>query len=251
MLGIAKEFNMCFYNYNNCCNNSRRLIIGATGPVGPRGPVGPTGPQGIQGPQGETGATGPQGPQGETGATGPQGPQGLTGATGPQGPQGPTGATGPQGPQGLTGATGPQGPTGATGPQGPQGETGAAGSSDAIYANVTTGTVQNEQIVPIALTTATPAATMTVANNTVSLPSGYYLVSYYVTSPSADIDISLRQNGTEVSNILQNDATETNTTTASKTILVAANEGDELTLYNGSTTALTITDVGITVLKVV
>lgn len=43
---------------------------------------------------------------------------------GPQGPQGPQGETGPQGPQGPQGEPGPQGPQGETGPQGPKGDPG-------------------------------------------------------------------------------------------------------------------------------
>jgi len=49
-----------------CPAGFSKVVLGARGPVGPRGP------------QGKTGATGPQGPQGDTGATGPAGPAGLT-----------------------------------------------------------------------------------------------------------------------------------------------------------------------------
>lgn len=242
-------FNLCNNGCNRCCNNQQncnrpRVIVGPQGPQGARGPVGP------QGPQGEQGLIGPQGLTGATGATGPQGPQGLTGATGPQGPQGLTGATGPQGPQGLTGATGPQGPqglTGATGPQGPQGE---PGTSDATYLSATASTVQASALVPLALDTQTPNSSMTVENNGVTLTSGYYLVSFYLTGSTTgtDIEVSLEQNASVISSIVDSGAS---TITSSKTLLVLASEGDALTLVNTSTSALNAEDVGLTVLKIV
>ena len=67
------------------------------------------GPQGEKGEKGDTGAQGPQGPQGETG---PQGPQGEPGPQGPKGDTGATGAKGDKGDKGDAGATGPQGPKG-------------------------------------------------------------------------------------------------------------------------------------------
>ena len=74
-----------------CCNTGYPVPV----PVpGPQGPVGPRGPQGVSGPQGPEGPQGVAGPQGEPG---PQGPIGLTGPAGPQGIQGIPGETGPAG----------------------------------------------------------------------------------------------------------------------------------------------------------
>ena len=228
---------MCFNNLNNCCNNGLgalnnnqcspnrvRVIVGPQGPQGVRGPVGPQGPQGPQG------LIGPVGPAGATGATGPQGPIGATGATGATGPQGPVGATG------ATGATGPQGPVG------PQ------GTADAVYVNALGATIEPDAIVPVTLNTQTPDSVMTVENNGVTLTAGYYLVSYYVTGSGTDVSVSLENNGAQISSIVEEVATQT---TAEKTILLSATDGDVLTLVNSSTTALTGTDVGFTVLKIV
>ena len=87
-----------------CCNTGYPVPV-----PGPQGPVGPRGPQGVSGPQGPEGPQGIAGPQGEPG---PQGPIGLTGATGATGPQGPIGLTGPAGPQGIQGIPGETGPAG-------------------------------------------------------------------------------------------------------------------------------------------
>ena len=221
-------FNLCNNGCNRCCNNQQncnrpRVIVGPQGPQGARGPVGP------QGPQGEQGLIGPQGLTGATGPVGPQGPQGETGATG---------ATGPQGPQGLTGATGPQGP---------QGE---PGTSDATYLSATASTVQADATIPLTLNTQTPNSSMTVENNGVTLTSGYYLVSFYLTGSTTgtDIEVSLEQNASVISSIVDSGAS---TITSSKTVLVSASDGDVLTLVNTATSALNAEDVGLTVLKIV
>ena len=221
-------FIMCFNLCNNNCNCMRnRNQITTVGIIGPRGPVGPTGPQGLTGPQGPAG---PQGPTGATGAVGPIGP------VGPQGPIGLTGATG------ATGATGPQGPQGATGPQGP------AGSSDAIFARSVDSTVAAGATAPLTLTTITPSSTMSVNANAVTLSeAGYYLVSYFLTGNSTNVDYSLNLNGTTVASILDGDE---EVMTASKTILINATAGSTLTLVNSSAVDLNVDSTGITVLKV-
>ncbi len=234
---------MCclFGNNHNCnCNRQNTVFI--------RGPIGPTGATGARGPIGPQGATGPQGPQG------PAGPTGATGATGPQGPIGLTGATGPQGPIGLTGATGPQGPiglTGATGPQGPVGPVGPAGSSDAIYASVGATTVDAGSIIPLTLTTSSPASTMTVTDSSVNITEdGTYLVSYFSNGSVADASYitTLYLNGVAIANETITDATGQNS--QSKTILLNLSAGDALAIYNGSATELTLSGASITVLKV-
>ncbi len=222
-------FNLCNNGCNRCCNNQQncnrpRVIVGPQGPQGARGPVGPVGPQGPQGLIGPVGATG------------------ATGATGPQGPIGLTGATGPQGPIGLTGATGPQGPQGEVGPQGP------AGTADAIYVSATQETIEPNATASLALNTQTPNSVMVAENNGVTLTEGYYLVNYYVTGSGTDVGVSLQVNGATVSSIVEDVATET---TASKSVLLSATEGDALTLINSSTTALNASDIGFTVLKIV
>jgi hypothetical protein len=65
---------------NKCTKAERKVLLGITGPQGPKGDLGP---QGIQG---EKGDQGPQGMQGTQGLDGPQGPRGLAGLRGPVGP---------------------------------------------------------------------------------------------------------------------------------------------------------------------
>ena len=203
-------FNFCCNNQGNCSNRPR-VIVGPQGPIGPRGPVGPTGP---------TGATGPQGIQGE------QGPVGATGAVGPIGPQGPTGATG------ATGATGPQGP---------------AGLSDGLFATSGATTVLAGAVVPLTVDAQTPESTSVLANNTITLQNGYYLVTFYSTGTSSDFSLALNQNGTAIYSLTSDSATET---TLSKTVIINANGTTTLNLSNTSgTESLTTTDTGITVVK--
>ena len=226
-------FNFCCNNQSNC-QNRPRVIMGPQGPVGPRGPVGPTGPQGPQGVQGE------QGPVGATGATGPIGPQGPTGATGAVGPQGPTGATGATGPQGPVGATG------AVGPQGPQGEQGPAGLSDALFAVSNIATIASGSVVPLTLSTQTPTSTSTLAGDTITLTQGYYLVSIYSTGSSTDFELSLLVNGTQEFLLETDDST---LETLSKTVIINAAEGTTLALSNTGTSALSLENAGISVVK--
>lgn len=239
---------MCFFNCGNCnqncgCNNQfRRVIIppvavqGARGPQGPQGPVGPIGPQG---PTGATGATGAIGP------IGPVGPAGATGATGPQGPVGPAGATGATGPQG------PVGPTGATGATGPQGPVGPAGTSQAIYAYSTIATVASGAIIPIVLSESSPASTMTVTGNEITLTeAGSYLISYYTEGSVAtgDYETSLYLNGVAIPD--ESITFVGSSGAGSKTILLNTAAGDTLSIYNTSDTDATVNNASITVLKV-
>ncbi len=217
-------------------------------PIQPRVIVGPQGPQGPMGAQGATGPIGPQGPQGPIGLTGATGATGPVGATGPQGPIGLTG------PQGATGATGPQGPIGLTGPQGPQGETGPAGTADSLYATSGAQTVADATIIPITESASTPATVMSVDANTLTMPSGTYLVSYGAngTSDGAALSVQLYQNGAPVATeVLSAQATTTAPANLNRTILVTSADEITLALYNVSGAEATLTNANITALKVV
>jgi len=254
----------CLFGNNNCncnCNNNRPNTVfirgpigptgasGARGPQGPQGPVGPIGPQGPTGATGATGARGPQGPQGPAGPIGPQGPTGATGATGAIGPQGPQGPVGPTGATGATGPIGPVGPTGATGPVGPQGP---AGLGDALYACSGAQTVDADAIIPIALISSTPDTSISVLDNAVTLSEdGVYLVSYFSSGdvPAGDFVTSLYLNGSALTDetIVQSNGAGA----GSKTIVIDATAGDELSLYNTSARPSTLTGASITVVKLV
>ncbi len=224
----------CLFGNNNCncnCNNNRPNTVFIRGPIGPTGATGARGPQGPQGP------AGPIGPQGPTGATG------ATGAIGPQGPVGPTGATG------ATGPIGPVGPTGATGPVGPQGP---AGLGDALYAGSGAQTVDAGAIIPIALISSTPDTSISVLDNAVTLSEdGVYLVSYSSSGdvPTGDFVTSLYLNGSALTGetIVQSNGAGA----GSKTIVIDATAGDELSLYNTSASPSTLSSASITVVKLV
>ena len=216
--------------YNRRCCNNNPIII--------RGPVGPTG---------ATGARGPIGPQGPVGPIGPTGATGATGATGPIGPQGPIG---PAGPTGATGPIGPVGPTGATGATGPVGPQGPAGTGDALYANSGTTTVASDAIIPIELDTATDDTTMSVSDNAINITdAGIYLVSYFANGSvdAGDFAVSLYQNGVELAD--ERISVTTPSGALSKTILLALDAGDTLSIYNTSGSVEALLGASITALK--
>ena len=201
---------MCFFNNcnNNCnCNSCRQRVI-----VGPPGPQGPRGPVGPTGPTGATGATGPQGIQGIQGLTGAQGPQGLTG------------------------------------PQGIQGIQGEPGSADSVYVSSGGTTLTSGSTLPLTLNVSTPDTSMTVGTNTVTFTeAGYYLISYYLSGSATTTDLSLQENGTTVSSLINANA---EATTLSKTVLINASAGSQVALVNTGANDITVTDSGMTILKV-
>ena len=133
------------------------------------------------------------------------------------------------------------------GNQGPRGPQGIPGQSDAIYA-IGNGTIASQALAPLILSVATPNATPTVANNSINLPVGYYLVSYSVSGTSTDtIDTALQLNGSTISTLTSTGAGSIDT---SKTLLVQATTPSTLTLINEGTASITDANVGVTVVKV-
>ena len=99
---------------------------------------------------------------------------------GPQGEPGPQGPQGEPGPQGPHGEPGPQGPQGEPGPQGPQGE-----PATNIFASYFIFEIQfeNGQTIPLITGTADTTGNIVLANNTqINLTSGYYFISYSVST---------------------------------------------------------------------
>ena len=235
-------FNFCNNNPTRNCNRPN-VIVGPVGPQGPRGPVGPTGPQGPQGP---IGPIGPIGPTGATGATGPIGPIGPTGATGANGPIGPIGPIGPAGPTGATGPigpAGPQGPTGATGPQGPAGET---ATNAFLYANLTSGVVSSDETFPLVANESSPISTIPIVDGIATLPIGYYLVTFEGEGETTDYNITLNLNGTPISSI-----SSTVNGPYSKTVIInATTDNSTLSITNTGTATFTVTDIGMTIVKI-
>ncbi len=151
--------------------------------------------------------------------------------------RGPIGPQGPVGPAGATGAIGPQGP---------------AGTSDALYALNTGGAVADGGIIPIALSSATPATTLSVTANAVNIPqAGSYLITYYAdgVGTTGTNSVTLYQNGTPIANgelVVSNGATRGS---ASRSVIVNTTGASTVALYNTSGEELTLTNASITVLK--
>lgn len=120
---------------SNCPKGTKKLVLGAQGPVGLTGATGLPGKDGLNGKDGKTLWNGVKDPESTWGAPGDMfinsvtktlfGPKNLDGTwpvgvsmVGPKGDQGPIGLTGPIGPQGPIGSSGPAGPSGANGRNG-------------------------------------------------------------------------------------------------------------------------------------
>lgn len=67
---------------------------------------------------------------------------------------------------------GPAGAVGATG------ATGAAATNDYAYFTTPATTLASNAVIPLTLTDAEPASTITLANNAIALPAGHYTVTY-------------------------------------------------------------------------
>lgn len=167
------------------------------------------------------------------------------------------GIPGPVGPRGPMGAQGARGETGATGATGPQGPAGLNALRDGLYAYGTNQTVTAGALVPLSTTATTPTTTMTLSDNSVSLPAGSYLVSYgAVGNSSAEetgiLSIQLYANDTALTNeIISAGSNATTPATLAKTILyVNSTDGTTLSLHNSSTTSATYTSAYLTILRI-
>lgn len=141
---------------------------------------------------GECGETGPQGPRGEPGPPGCPGERGETGPQGPRGEPGPPGCPGERGETGPQGVTGPQGPQGERGPMGPRGETGERGPmgpagypQNSIFATFSGEGRSMPEHASLPLKIQVPDITQNISmvtDTSISLTSGYYAVSYYIST---------------------------------------------------------------------
>ena len=87
---------------------------------------------------------------------------------------------------------------------------------------------------------------ISIANGTVSLEAGVYLVSYYANGSATTFDVTLNLNGTPISTI---EIVPTTTDSSSKTLIVnAPTDGSTLTLTNTGSN-FDVVDVGLTVLR--
>lgn len=118
--------------------------------------------------------------RGEPGPMGPRGEPGPPGCPGERGETGPQGVTGPQGPQGATGPMGPRGEPGARGPAGPPGY-----PQNSIFASFLGQELIMPESASLPLKIEIPDITRNISlcnNYSVSLTSGYYAISYYIST---------------------------------------------------------------------
>lgn len=147
----------------------------------------------------------------------------------------------------IQGPQGPQGPQGAVGPQGP------AGVNNALYAAGAAQAVETNGVVSLAAQTATPASTITVVGNAVSVPAGTYLVSFGVNVVNQQVgdeaNFTLYANGVTTGEELYFGAGSTVGTVAEKTILYTATAATALTLVNTAAQTVDLTSAHVTVVK--
>ena len=113
-------------------------------------------------------------------------------------------------------------------------------------------TIDAGDIIPIALDSATPTTTMSVAGGEITLAdAGSYLVSYqaYASGTTLDNTVSLYQNGAIIPGETLYLSNGTERGSASKTVIVNATAGDTLSIYNTSGDSLAVNDASITVVK--
>lgn len=159
---------------------------------------------------------------------------------------------GPQGPQG------PRGPMGPMGAQGPAGTNGTNGMQDALYAyNATTQNVDAGSIITLTTSTATPTTDISLADNTLTLGIGTYLVSYGVTGNSVSttaqpLSVQLYVNGVANDDeLISNSSLTGSVANLSKTVLYrVTQEGTTLALYNSSASTAELTNAYITAVKI-
>lgn len=124
---------------------------------------------------------------------------------------------------------------------------------DGLYASAGAQSVGTSTIIPITQTAATPATTLSVAANAVSLPVGTYLVNYGASGTStttANLSVQLYENGSAIANeTISDNATATGAANVSKTIIYTAAAPTTLSIYNVSGQTTSYSGANITVLK--
>lgn len=216
--GVDMYWNQCQDNYTNYpeCESCG----GCRGPQGPRGLQGLQGKEGPQGPRGLQGLQGPQGVEGPQGERGPSGAKGDKGEPGPMGPQGPKGERGPMGPAGQD-ATLPSFASGSFTSMHTQ-QINPHGAVTFDYGNINDGLGLSEDYTTITV-----------------LQSGLYVIDYaFLQTQCVEAGaIAITKNGdiipeSRISYLYEN-------TWLTSTILVALEEGDELTFINDSACEVT------------
>lgn len=173
---------------------------GLTGPAGPQGAAGVDGTNGIDGVDGADGLDGADGANGLDGVDGVDGAPGLDGTNGVDGLDGAPGPTGPPGADGAPGPSGPPGPTGAPGADG----VGTALYYGSFYDTTTQTTTADTATAMTLNTTDVSNGVSVVGGSQITFAhAGVYNVQFSAQldktgSNTEDIDIWLRQNGTNV-----------------------------------------------------
>lgn len=120
-------------------------------------------------------------------------------------------------------------------------------TANAIYANAVDATVAAGATIPLTLNLSPSASGITISNGSITLPSGYYLVSYSLTAPGPN-SVSLNVNGATISTIVNGGE---DAITISRTVIVNATTiPTVLTLTNSGGANLTVDEATLTAVKI-
>lgn len=95
---------------------------------------------------------------------------------------------------------------------------------------------------------------MSVSGNTVTVPAGTYLISYHITAtlPNASdtLSVSLQENGTTINTVSADIAAANDPANVSGNVIRTTAAATNFSLENSSTVTATVTEGGITLLKI-
>ena len=128
-------------------------------------------------------------------------------------------------------------------------------TNDSIYTVSGAQIVASSSTIPLTISAQTPNSVIGFSNNAITVPAGYYLISYGFTGNSlvaGDNSITLYANNSALANeTITEFGGESEDVTASKTILFNATTNTAFSILNTSTNSVNYTNAYITVLKVV
>ncbi|XP_070543450.1 complement C1q tumor necrosis factor-related protein 3-like [Ptychodera flava] len=240
------------------CINS---IHGVPGIPGIPGSPGPMGPPGLQGQHGQTGSKGvkgglgPDGQPGQKGVPGNPGPKGEKGDTGQKGEvqigqKGVQGKPGPQGVKGEPGLKGSLGQRGLTGPRGQQGHKGDKGQPGekqqtnqiAFSVSRTAALGPSSQHTPVTYqkiyTNRGNGLNMGSGKFTCSVSGVYFFMFSTLRNNVNDMFLCLMKNDEELPCIYVTHSASRNNGSASNSVIIDLQHGDEVWVRLGSGHAL-------------
>ncbi|XP_077977021.1 uncharacterized protein LOC144432633 [Glandiceps talaboti] len=224
---------------------------GDPGQNGLHGDKGEKGDAGSPGSAGQPGQMGVKGDDGQSGKNGDPGPKGLPGKLGPKGEQGPKGTTGKPGPKGITGSPGMDGSDGLRGPEGMNGSKGEKGESGevrmhgskvafSVAKTTTVGPVSSNQAITYDRVHSNigDAYDKSTGKFTCSVDGVYFFMISAIRSSTHNLYACLIKNTARLICVYARHSTSRAHGSASNSVIVSLQQGDEVWVRLGSGTAV-------------